>query len=643
MTLAAAGGLALLTLAQPAFQDTGPGWLKRLDLSVTFRDRFGQEIGHRGILHDDSPALADLPQHLIQAVLATEDRRFYQHWGIDPIGIGRALIANAEADGVVQGGSTITQQLAKSIFLSGERTLERKVREAFLALWLECQLSKAQILKLYLDRAYLGAGTFGVEAAAEFYFHKSARTVSLAEAAVLAGLLKAPSRYGPHLGGPASEARASDVLDRMLESGFIDRPEAEAARREPAVAVAAAAGERPDYYLDWAFRQVQRLAANGRLGRDSVLVVDTPFDPDLQRHSEAVLIGALDRDGERLAVDQAAAVVMEPSGAVRAMVGGRDYGESQFNRAADALRQPGSAFKPFVYAAALAGTDLRPDSIVADAPICLGSWCPKNYGRSFAGAMPLATALARSINTVAVRLSAEIGRAAGEWTLSRQARFGRARIIALARSLGLTTALHDTPSLPLGVSEVKLLDLTASYAAFAHGGVRAEPSAIVAVRNTRGTVLYASGHAEGRRVLSPGLVADMNTMLARVVDAGTGRRAALAGHRAAGKTGTTNAYRDAWFVGFTGHLVAGIWFGNNSDKPMKRVTGGTLPAAAWHDIMTFAHRDLAPVPLPGLDGSIRIATGRGTAGGFAEPGPAMAGRRGFEVVTGSRAGFVEGR
>ena len=428
----------------------------------------------------------------------------------------------------------------------------------------------------------------------------------------------------------------------MVESGFIDRPEAEAAKRDPAVAVTRDPVGRPDYYLDWAFRQVQRLAVDGRLGRDSVLTVDTPFDPELQRRAEDALTHALDRDGGRLAIDQAAAVVMEPDGAVRALVGGRDYGASQFNRATEALRQPGSAFKPFVYAAALAGTDLRPGSLVNDAPICLGTWCPMNYGRSFAGTMPLAAALARSINTVAVRLSVEIGRVAGEWTPSGQARFGRARIIELAHSLGVTTPLLDTPSLPLGVSEVKLLDLTASYAAFANGGLRADPSAVAAVRNARGAVLYRRDRDApvARRVMSPGLVADMNTMLAGVVQAGTGRRAAVAGHRTAGKTGTTNAYRDAWFVGFTGQFVGGVWMGNDDDHPMRHVTGGTLPAAAWHDIMTFAHRDLAAVPLAGLDGATRMASGRG---GFPEAGSGPAGRRGFEVVTRSRTGFVEAR
>ncbi len=642
VNLATVASLALLILAQPAFLSTaGQDWLRQLDLSVTFLDRDGKEIGRRGIRHDDRVELRDMPPHLIAAVLATEDRRFFSHWGIDPIGLGRALLANARADGIVQGGSTLTQQLAKNLFLTGERTLERKIREAFLAVWLEFRLSKAEILKLYLDRAYMGAGAFGIEAAAAVYFGKSVRDVTLPEAAILAGLFKAPSRYGPHLG--AADARAADVLDRMYEAGAIDRAERDAARRAPATAISREGLPHPGFYLDWAFREVQRLAAAGRFGRDTALVVETPLDSALQDRAESALEAALARDGGRVGADQAALVVMEPGGAVRAMVGGRDYGASQFNRAVDARRQPGSSFKPFVYAAALAHTALRPGSVVTDAEICLERWCPANYGRTFSGEMSLTAALARSINTVAVRLSVEIGRQAGEMSIGQQARFGRARIIELARELGVATPLQDTPSLPLGASEVTLLDMSAGYAAFASGGVRAEPHAVTAVRTPRGTPLYRRRAGEPRRVLASDIAGEMNAMLAKVVEAGTGRRAAIAGHPTAGKTGTTSAYRDAWFAGFTGHLVATVWFGNDDDRPTRELTGGTLPAATWQKVMSFAHRSLAPLPLPGIGGA-KVAERR-TFGAFQEvaSGSLSAGGRGFQVVTGSRGFIVEGR
>ena len=641
--------LALLTLAQPAFRETGADWLKGLELSVTFLDRNGRLIGHRGIRHDDTLALDGLPRHLVDAVIATEDRRFFTHHGIDPVGIGRALVANAEADGVVQGGSTITQQLAKNLFLTSERTIERKIREAFLALWLEAQLTKPEILKLYLDRAYLGAGTFGIAAAAEFYFGKSARDVTLAEAAVLAGLFKAPSRYAPHLGPGAAKARAEAVLDRMVDAGVIARIEADAARHDPAIAVERPERTVPGHYLDWAFRQVQRLAAAGRFGRTTVLVVETPFDPGLQERAEAAMERALDRDGERLRIGEGAFVAMTPDGAVRALVGGRDYEDSQFDRATEALRQPGSSFKPFVYAAAVASLGYRAETPVDDAEICIGRWCPANYGRSFAGRMPLGTALARSVNTVAVRLTVEIGRAAGAMTTVQAARYGRARTIEVARAAGLTTKLYDTPSLPLGASEVTLAELTAAYAAFGSGGLEAVPHAALAVRDLHGRTLYTRERSEPapRRVLSPRVAGETTYMMTKVVEAGTGKRAALPGQRVAGKTGTSSSYRDAWFIGFTGHLVAGIWLGNDDSSPMRGVTGGALPAATWAEVMGYAHRDLPAVALAGLDMAGRPAwaadAGAPTSGIVELAGPAPEpGRTGASIEIVGRAAAASG-
>ncbi|TDR88947.1 transglycosylase domain-containing protein [Enterovirga rhinocerotis] len=642
VTVLCAAMLGLLVLAQPAFRETGPGWLRSLDLSVTFLDREGSPIGRRGIRHDHSPRLADLPPHLIGAVLATEDDRFYRHWGIDPVGLVRALVANARADAIVQGGSTISQQLAKNIFLSNERTLERKINEAFLAFWLEGQLSKDQILQFYLDRAYMGGGTFGIEAASQFYFGKSARDVSLPEAAMLAGLFKAPSRFAPHLSLDAARQRAEAVLDRMVETGRIGQAEADAARRMPASLSERERSWQPDHYLDRAFREVQRLSVRGRLGPESILTVTTTLDSSLQRRAEAEVTAALEGDGKRLRVGEAAFVALQPDGAIRAMVGGLDYGSSQFNRATDALRQPGSSFKPLVYAAALAGTNLRPGSTVIDQQICIGTWCPQNYSRSHYGAISLTTALTHSLNTVAVRLSAEIGRVAGELTLSRQARYGRGRIIALAHALGIRSTLHDTPSLPLGASEVTPIGLVGAYAAFANGGHRIEPHAVVAIRDAGGSLLYEAARSAPRpaRVLSSDVVGDMNAMLTRVVEAGTARRAAIPRQIVAGKTGTTSAYRDAWFVGFTGHLVAGIWMGNDDFKPTQRVTGGQLPASVWQKVMAFAHRDLPQMALPETEGILRLAEGRG--GRIAEIGSSGS-RRGFQEVSGRRSGFTVAR
>ena len=617
------GLLAMLVLAQPAFRETGPDWLRQLDLAVTFVDSDGRMVGHRGIRHDDSLTLADYPQHLIDAVLATEDRRFWRHYGLDPVGIARALVANGRADGVVQGGSTITQQLAKNLFLSGERTFERKLNEAFLALWLEAQLSKREILKLYLERSYLGGGAFGMQAASELYFGKSARELDLAEAATLAGLFKAPSRYAPHAFPEAAASRAREVLDNMAEAGFADRPAVEAAKRQPVATLPRRPGDiAPDYFLDWAFREVQRLAAQGAFGRQSVLTAEVTLDRALQRHAEQAVAATLDREGDRYDVDQAALIVMRPDGAVRALVGGRDYGESQFNRAADAHRQSGSAFKPFVYAAALARAGLGPDSTVVDSEICIARWCPSNYAGGFSGPMALSTALARSINTVAVRLTVEIGRVAGEMTVVRAARYGRARVADLVRDLGVASRLPDAPSLPLGVADVTLAEMTGAYAAFASGGLRAEPHAVREVRDARGQTLWQR-RVVSRRVLSPRVVRDMNEMLQKVVEAGTARRAALPRMAVGGKTGTTNAYRDAWFVGFTGHLVAGAWLGNDASTPTKKMTGGSLPVQVWHDVMAFAHRDLPPMALPRPSGPFEE---EGPAVAIREAEPAQAGR-----------------
>ncbi len=600
LTLGLGGALVALTFAQLAMRETSDDWLKKQDLAITFQDRYGAEVGRRGILHDDSVTLDQLPDHLIKAVLATEDRRFFEHWGIDPIGTLRALSVNARASGVVQGGSTITQQLAKNLFLSNERSLERKIREVFLALWLEFRLSKREILKLYLDRAYMGGGTFGVQAAADFYFKKSVKDVSLAEAAMLAGLFKAPTKFAPHVNLPAARARAADVLNNLVDAGFMTPSQTFAALRNPATAVDRDRDNSPDWYLDWAYSEVKKLADAGKLGKDRVLTVRTALDSALQAHAEEVIEDQLREHAPAYRAKQAAMVVIEPyTGAVRAIVGGRDYGVSQFNRATDAMRQPGSSFKPYVYLSAILSGKFKPETIVVDSPVCIGNWCPRNYGGSFAGSLPLATALAKSLNTVAVKLSIALGNP--KHGVFEAAKEGRAIIRDNARKMGVTAPLVDTVSLPIGAGEVSVMEHSASYSVFANGGKRIYTHAAIEIRNSKGDLIYRfdGDGKQPERIFPEQSIVLMNSMLTKVVEEGTARRAILPGVKVGGKTGTTNGYKDAWFCGFTANLNGCVWFGNDDDSPMGNMTGGSLPAQTWHDVMEFGHRGLELRPLPG--------------------------------------------
>jgi penicillin-binding protein 1A len=603
LTLGAGGAVLMLALALPAFHATTDDWLNRADLSVTFQDRNGADIGRRGLFQNDSIPLAEYPDHLIKATLATEDRRFYAHFGIDIAGTIRALAENARAQGVVQGGSSLSQQLAKNIFLSNERTIERKVKEAFLALWLEARLTKQEILKLYLDRAYLGGGAFGVDAASRFYFGKSAREVTLAESAMLAGLFKAPTKYAPHINIAAARGRANVVLDNLVDAGFMTEGQVQGARAKPATPIESQSATAPDYYLDWAFDEVKRLATDGAFRGQRVLTVRTALDPGVQKQAESTVETILRQYGPQYKVHQAAAVFMEPDGAVRGMIGGRDYGSSQFNRAIDALRQPGSSFKTYVYATAMEH-GRTPTSVVVDAPISIGNWSPQNYGRSYAGRVQLITAFAKSINTVPVRLAQEIG---------------RDKIVETAHRMGVKSELRITRSLPLGASEVTPLEHTAAYASLANGGFRIEPYAALEVRDSAGDVVYR--HDRDARppipALSPQVVSYMNTMMVAVVEAGTGRRAAVPGFQTAGKTGTSQAYRDAWFVGFTGNLVGGVWMGNDDYTGTNEMTGGSLPAMVFNQVMTYAHQGLTPKPIPGV----------------APPAPAVASKRDQKPAT----------
>jgi penicillin-binding protein 1A len=594
-TLGTAALVLMLALAVPAFRDTADDdWLKKSELAVTFLDRYGNEVGTRGIRHNDSVPLDEFPDNLIKAVLATEDRRFYDHFGIDVAGIARAFVTNARAGGVVQGGSSLTQQLAKNLFLSNERTLDRKIKEAFLALWLEARLTKNEILKLYLDRAYMGGGAFGVDAAAQYYFNKSARDVDLAEAAMLAGLFKAPTKFSPNVNLPAARARANVVLDNLVDTGFMTEGQVFGARRHPATPVDRRDDRAPNYYLDWAFDQVKQLVDTfPKSMTERVFVVRTALDTNLQKAADAAVENSLRQYGQEYHAHQAAAVLMDTDGAVRAMVGGRDYGASQFNRATDAMRQPGSSFKPYVYATALEH-GFKPSSIVVDAPICLGNWCPHNYGNSYGGSMTLITALTHSINTVAVRLSVSIG--------NGNAKLGRSKIIKTAHDMGITTPLPDTPSLPIGADAVTLLEHVGAYATFPNLGKAVKPHAVLEVRTGDGKLVwrYDRDGPKPRQVLPPQVAGDMIKMMNSVVENGTGRRARLDGIAAAGKTGTTNAYRDAWFMGYTGNFVCGVWFGNDDYTSTNRMTGGALPAMTWHGIMEYAHQGIEVKQLPGV-------------------------------------------
>ncbi|MBX9843090.1 MAG: PBP1A family penicillin-binding protein [Xanthobacteraceae bacterium] len=633
-TMGLAGLVVLLTLAQSAFRETSDDdWLKKSELAVTFLDRFGNEIGSRGIKHNDSIPLEEFPDALIKATLATEDRRFYEHFGIDVPGTFRALLTNVRAGGVQQGGSSLSQQLAKNLFLTNERTIERKIKEAFLAIWLESRLTKNEILKLYLDRAYLGGGAFGVDAAAQFYFNKSARDVTLSEAAMLAGMFKAPTKYAPHINLPAARARANVVLDNLVEAGFMTEGQVFGARRNPATALDRRDDRAPNYFLDYAFDEVKKLvSAFPKSMTERVFLVRTSVDTGLQRVADTAVENLLRQYGRDYHASQAAIVVADLDGSVRAMVGGRDYTASQFNRATDALRQPGSSFKPYVYAAAVE-TGMKPTSIVVDGPVCIGNWCPHNYSGGYAGSMSLTQALTRSINTIAVKLSISIG--------NGNPKIGRAKIVSLARSMGLRTPLIDTPSLPIGAGEVTVLDHTVAYAAFPNAGMAVAPHALLEVRTGNGDVIWRFDRdgPKPRRVMTSQTALDMNMMMNKVTEEGTARRALIPGVRIAGKTGTTNAYRDAWFVGFSGNMVAGVWVGNDDYSSTNRMTGGSLPAMIWQAIMSYAHQGIEIKPLAGLPPAAAPPTparnqvaANQAAGSATVLRPTLLTRRGTEVL-----------
>lgn len=586
VTFGTAIAFLVLYYAIPPINDSEDVWHLGRQYAVTFTDVNGEIIGRRGIRQNDALRLEEIPAVMINAVLATEDQRFYDHIGLDFQGTTRAMIENLRANDVVQGGSTITQQLAKNLFLTPDKTLKRKLNEAMLALWIELRRTKPEILKLYLDRAYLGGGTYGVEAAAQFYFGKSIRNVTLAEAAMLAGLFKAPSKYAPHVNIQAARGRAGVVLDRMVASGFISQGEAFAAKHRPAKFVKEVDPLAPNFYLDWAYTETLKTLKAHNLEKEYVVNVTTTIDLKLQRSAQAIVNNILDTQGRPKKARQAALVSMTPEGAVKVIVGGRDYEASQFNRATNAKRQPGSSFKPIVYLMALR-QGLTPRTVIVDRPISIGNWSPKNYSHSYRGPVTLMTALTRSINTIPVQLSM---------------RFGRAKIIDTARRVGLQSKLISTPSMPLGTSEVTVLDLTTAYATFANDGKRVTPYAVLDIKRPSGELLYdRAQHARPQeQTVEPKYVRTLNKMLNNVVLNGTGRRTFMKFMPSAGKTGTTSAYRDAWFMGFTNYHVTGVWFGNDNYNPMARVTGGSLPAQTWREFNLRALEGRTIAGLPGV-------------------------------------------
>jgi 1A family penicillin-binding protein len=536
--------------------------------AIVVEDDTGKAFSTRGVFRGEQVALDQLPRTLVDAVLAIEDRRFFAHSAIDIWGMARAAVRDLQSGTAREGGSTITQQLVRLTYLSPERTIRRKVQEVMLAVWLETRMGKKEILTRYLNAAYFGAGAYGVDAAARRYFGKDAQSLDLAESAMLAGLIRAPSALSPIRDPQAARERSDTVLQAMVEAGIITRSQAADARAHPPrLAVAPETEPGSTYFVDTTEAEVKRL-----LGAPlSDLTVRSTFDPALQNAAERVVAHWLAGEGKAKHVGQAALVALAPDGAVLAMVGGRDYGESQFNRVTQAHRQPGSLFKIFVYLAAFQN-GFTPDSTLVDQPVEIGDWEPTNYGGRFHGRVSLRTAFAQSINSISVQLVQQIG---------------VDRVIDMAKSLGVRSQLPAVPSLALGTAEVSLLEMTAAMDAIAVNGKSIEPYAVQTIRANGKTPLYT--HPEVTTEAPGWNRAAMMDLLRAVVNEGTGKAARL-DRPVAGKTGTSQDYRDAWFVGFTTDFVVGVWAGNDDDTPMKEVVGGDLPAKIWHDFVVEAER-----------------------------------------------------
>lgn len=533
----------------------------------------GVNLANYGDRYGHPVEVGDLPDYVGQAFVSIEDRRFYHHFGIDLIGITRALVTNIWRGHIAEGGSTITQQLAKNLFLSPERSYGRKVEEVLLSLWLEVKFSKRQILSLYLNRIYFGSGVYGIDAASRQYFGVDPRRLTLYQAAVLAGLPKAPSRYNPLVAPAQAAKRANQVIDAMLDTGAISKQQARTNQyKSVTTANVARGGPNVRYFTDWILDRVTDYVGY----HDQDMVVYTTLDSNLQSSAEDAVSRVLDsKEAEKRRAGQAALVAMTPDGSVRAMVGGKNFFESQYNRVTQAKRQPGSVFKLFVYLAALED-EMRADDWMRDEPYSVNGWSPRNFDRQHHGTMSLRDAVATSNNTIAVEVAMKTG---------------LNKVIDIAHKLGVSSDLPAEPSLALGTSEVTLLEMTSAYAIVSNGGFNIIPHAITRIVGQDGKVLYEREGGYLTRVLNPVTAGEMNNMLAAVMAKGTGKNALL-DRPAAGKTGTTSDYRDAWFVGYTADLVAGVWMGNDNGSPMDEVTGGGLPAHMWKSFMLHAHQDL---------------------------------------------------
>ncbi len=539
----------------------------------------GSEIAEQGTFFGDAVAMAELPDYVPNAVIAIEDRRFYGHYGVDPIGISRAMFNNIRRGQMREGGSTLTQQLAKNLFLTHERTFTRKAQELVFAVWLESKFSKEEILQLYLNRVYFGGGANGIDKASRTFYGKSAYELTLMEAATLAGVLKAPTNYNPARHPKDAAARAKLVLGNMVDEGYITREEAQDAIDNPSKAAVRDFTPATQYAVDWINTQLPLLIKKNKQS----LIIETTIEPNLQAQAENVLRKRLNDNGKKLNVAQGAIVTMDGTGAVRALVGGRSYKRSQFNRATEAKRQPGSAFKAFVYLAALEN-GYRPDSVEVDEPVTIGNWTPENYKRKYLGPVSLDRAYALSLNTVAAKLTRAVAPSS---------------VTQVAKRLGVTSKLGQDASIALGTSEVSLLEMTTAFTPFANGGQAVEAFVVNRILSRDGNVLYERGGSGLGRVIGERELGDMNAMMRQVILTGTGTKARFDGQDMGGKTGTSQDYRDAWFVGYTPYLVTGVWMGNDDNTPTKKVTGGSLPALVWHDVMQQAHQGLPEISLRG--------------------------------------------
>jgi penicillin-binding protein 1A len=561
---------------------------------VVLLDRNGRTIARRGEVSQDSIKADQLPQNLVDAVLAVEDRRFYGHFGIDLIGTSRAALANLRAGRVVQGGSTITQQLAKNLFLTSDRTITRKAREMMLALWLERQFTKDEILALYLNRVYFGAGSWGAEAASRRYFGKQASALSIGEAALLAGLLKAPSRYAPTNDATRASVRATVVLDLMLASGRITQAQRIAAAEVPIRVSRGASSPGAGWFADWIMPQVRELAA----GHRGDLVVYTTLDVNAQRAAEAALRLGLSTPDWARGAREGALIALDGAGGVAAMVGGSDYRAAPFNRAVNAQRQPGSAFKPFVYLTAFEA-GYGPEDVFLDGPIQYGDWAPENYNGRYEGEMTLERAFARSSNAIAVQVSEAAGRG---W------------VVRTARRMGIDSPLQNTHAVALGAYEVSPMELGGAYLPFMNGGRSVEPHAIISIDTTAGERLYERPDAAGPVILAGRVLSQMDQLFEASVTYGTSRAAQVPGHAVRGKTGTTNDSRDAWFAGWSGGLAAVVWMGNDDFSPTQDAVGGAGPARVFSRFI-----EAAPVYPASLD-SLLATRERDPLGAFLATG-----------------------